>query len=252
MPQRVEPTTETAYRTDIYERYLTTTYAPRNDMSDEGLQRDARHYDREFGAFLPAEKTAAILEIGSGKGGFLLCCQQLGYHDVTGTDISPEQVTFCHEQGFTNVVCADGLSYLQSCERQYALIAMIDVLEHLTKNEAVATLKAIYEHLLPGGRVILRVPNMSNPLNLRTRYVDFTHEIGLSRESLQQLLRLIGFEIETVHGAFSEHKNWLTRIVFDRLLWWGFCLLYRHTLHLTQEVVRGKNLIGVGKRPASL
>lgn len=252
MPQQIEPTAETVYRTDIYDRYLTTTYAPRNDMSNEGLQQAVRHYKREFGAFLPAEKTASILEIGSGKGGFLLFCQQLGYHDITGTDISPEQVAFCQEQGFTNVLCTDGLSYLQSCDRHFALVVMIDVLEHLTKNEAVTTLRAIHEHLLPGGRIILRVPNMSNPLNLRTRYVDFTHEIGLSKESLQQLLRLVGFEIDTVHGAFFEHKNWLSRIIFDRLLWWGFCLLYRHTLHLTQEVVRGKNLIGVGRRSSSL
>lgn len=238
------------YRATVYDRYTSTTYAARNDMTIEGIHQAARQCYREFGVYLPSAKTAPILEIGSGKGAFLLCCQQQGYEDVVGTDISPEQVEFCHNLGFTDVIRADGLSYLQNSERQFALIVLIDVLEHLSKDEAIATLIAVYDHLEPGGKVILRVPNMSNPLNLRTRYVDFTHEIGLSQESLQQVFRLTGFEIESVHGAFFEHRNWLTRMIFDRLCWWGFQMIYRHTLHLTQAVVRGKNLIGVAKRPA--
>lgn len=36
---------------------------------------------------------------------------------------------------------------------------------------------------------------MANPITgIRSRYVDFTHEIGFTEESLSQVLRLVGFQ----------------------------------------------------------
>jgi 2-polyprenyl-3-methyl-5-hydroxy-6-metoxy-1,4-benzoquinol methylase len=240
---------DTSHRAQIYERYVTTTYAARTDISDEGLQKSAQEFATFFGPYLPADRNEAILEIGVGKGGFLLCCQKKGYTNVTGIDISPEQVEYCHQHGFTNVVCANAVPYLLENNNYYGLIVLSDVLEHLTKDEAMTVLRAIRERLKPGGRVILRVPNMSNPFNIRTRYVDFTHEIGLSKESLQQILRVNNFQIETVKGAFNPHPNPLVRLVFDQLLWRAFLLFYRHTMHLGHDVERGKNLIAVARRP---
>jgi SAM-dependent methyltransferase len=239
----------TSYQAEIYDRYVSTTFAHRNDLSREGVARSAENFFREFGAYLPAGKAEPILEIGCGHGGFLLCCRQQGYADVSGVDISPEQVDFCHKLGFGEVVCSDALSYLRGSDRQFGLIVMSDVLEHLPKDQVLAVLKAINDHLRPGGRVVLRVPNMSNPFNLRTRYVDFSHESGFSRESLEQVLRVSGLEVERVYGAFTPHPRFLVRLVFERLLWRAFLLFYRHTMHLSHEVVRGKNLIGVAIRP---
>lgn len=231
---------------ELLDRYLTTTYASRNDLSAEGLQRAARNYAREFGPLLPDSRAAAILEVGCGVGGFLLCCRELGYTDVDGIDLSGEQVTFCHDHGFERVEQAEALDFLSRPGRRYAAVVLSDVLEHLPRHRVVATLEAINGRLEAGGKVILRVPNMSNPLNLRTRYVDFTHESGFTKESLAQLLRAAGFGIETVYGAFTPHRSWLARLVFDGLLWRAFLLFQRHTMHLKREVERGKNLIAVG------
>jgi len=234
-----------SYRAKVYEQYNKSTYVARNDLSEAGLTAAADGYRRKLAPYLPEERTLPILEIGCGVGAFLACLQDLGYTDARGVDIAPDQVRFCRDRGFENVEVGDGLAYLEASRESFGAIVMSDVLEHLDKSTALATLEAARSRLHLDGRLILRVPNLSNPLNLRTRYVDFTHEIGFSKESLAQVLRVTGFEILTIHGDFSPHRRWLARWIFDRVLWSGFKLLYRHTLHLKSEIVRGKNLIAV-------
>ncbi len=237
------------YRSRLFGSYRTSTYIHRTDLTPEGLQNNARQHLRLIGRFLPEDRAAPILEIGAGNGGFLLACRQRGHQRVFGVDISPEQVAFCHDLGFEEIRCANGLDYLRDCDQVFETIVMNDVLEHVPKDRVLEMLSQARAHLRPGGHLILRVPNMSNPLNLRTRYVDFTHEVGFSRESLLQVLRVSGFEVETVFGAFQPHPRWWLRWLFDGLLWRLFQLIHKRVLHLPADVVRGKNLIAVTRRP---
>ena len=237
----------TPLRSKILDRYHESTYSACNDLTPAGISRAAAVYKRELGSYLPDDRSQPLLEIGCGIGAFLTCAQELGFSDVRGIDIAPDQIDFCRQLGLDNVSVADGLGYLQDTEERFAAVVMSDVLEHMAKNEALATLESIREHLLPGGRVILRVPNLSNPLNIRTRYVDITHELGFSQESLAQVLRATGFRTLTIHGAFELHNGLIARWLFDRLLWGAFRLVHRHTLHLKAEIVRGKNLIAVAE-----
>ncbi|MEM7049139.1 MAG: class I SAM-dependent methyltransferase [Acidobacteriota bacterium] len=240
------------YRDEAFDQYLSSIYAHlRNDLSEAGLERSIGTYDREFGAYLPDDRQAAILEIGCGSGGFLRLCKSLGYERVQGIDISQEQVDFCNRNGLPEVECSDGLSFLEGSPGRFDLILMSDVLEHCPKAEALGLLRAIHGALDVGGRVVVRVPNMSNPLNLRTRFVDITHELGFTRSSLAQVFELTGFTVDRVEGAVSRHSNPLARLVFDRFLWAAFRLLYRQVLWLDDEALQGKNLIGVGRKASA-
>jgi 2-polyprenyl-3-methyl-5-hydroxy-6-metoxy-1,4-benzoquinol methylase len=244
-----EDKTPGSYRDQIYESYLTTTFEARNVVSREGVNEAARVYVREMGPFLPGDKAASILEIGCGLGGFLTAVYNLGYSNITGLDISPEQVAFCHKLGFEDVFCADGVTFLSETTAQYDLVVMSDVLEHIPKEQVLKTLSLIFQHLKSGGKVILRVPNLSNPLNIRTRYVDFSHEVGFTRESLEQILRVSGFAVDSVHGAYVEDPRWFIRLIFDRILRRLFIEFYHRTMHLSSDVIPGKNLIAVGQKP---
>jgi len=234
---------------DPYENYFSTTYSHRNDVTPESVQRSALAYRRQLGRYLPKDRDEPLLEIGCGVGGFLLCCRQLGYSQVYGIDTSPEQVARCRDMGFENVEVADALGYLQRTEHQFGAIVLIDVLEHLPRQHILPMLGAAHQKLRVERHFVVRVPNLSNPLNLRTRYVDFTHESGFSQESIAQVLRIAGFDIVTVEGLFLPHRRWLARLVFDRILWQAFRVTYRHTLHLKNEPLRGKNLLAVGAKP---
>ena len=240
------------YTSPIYDQYLTTTYAPQQELNDKVIQYKANQYAHYFGAYLPSNKAASILEVGCGPGGFLLCCQQLGYTNTVGIDLSPQMVAFCHQHGFTQVFCVDVLTYLNDCAEQFDLVVMSDVLEHLTKPEVLATLRLIYQNLNVGGRIIIRVPNLSNPFNNHTQYGDFTHETAFTTKSLQQVLQVSGFAIESIHGELTLYSHWLERLFFDQLLWRAFQFFFLHTMHLDQDVIRGKNLIAVGIKTTKL
>ncbi|MFE4107943.1 class I SAM-dependent methyltransferase [Almyronema epifaneia] len=242
---------QSAYRSSLYERYATTHYAPAAGLTDKLSLYRAKQYSRYFGPYLPADKAAHILEVGCGDGSFLLCCQQHGYSQVKAIDISPEQVEICHQKGFQQVVCADINSYFTTQTDSLDCVVMSDVLEHLSKPEVIQTLKAIFQHLKPGGKLIVRVPNLSNPFNLKTQFGDFTHETGFTQSSLQQVFQVAGFQVETVHGEFSEHANRWKRLWYDQIVWNAFQAFLKNTMHLTTEVVRGKNLIAVGFKAAS-
>jgi 2-polyprenyl-3-methyl-5-hydroxy-6-metoxy-1,4-benzoquinol methylase len=240
-----------SYRSQLYERYLTTTYDPGSNLNDKLLQYKADQYARYFGPYLPEHKNAKIFEIGCGPGAFLRCCQQLGYQELRAIDLSPELVQFCHDRGFTQVECTDVLSYLHQCDEQFDIVVMSDVLEHLSKSEALETLSLVRDRLVPGGRAIVRVPNMSNPFNIRTFFGDFTHELPLTKDSLRQVLQVTGYEILEIKGEFSLHQRRLKQWFYDRLLWNAFHIFLKEVMHFEVDVVRGKNLIAVGVNPSN-
>ncbi|ERP30718.1 hypothetical protein CALK_2461 [Chitinivibrio alkaliphilus ACht1] len=75
---------------------------------------------------------------------------------------------------------------------------MNDVFEHIPVDEAENMLSLLKNALVPGGTLVLRVPNMSNILGAYSRFIDITHVTGYTEESLQQLLTLAGFRNHTL------------------------------------------------------
>ncbi len=236
-------------RAQLFARYTEDFYGRQNDLSAAGIEKLARYAGQALVPMLPADRQAPILDIGSGGGGFLLAAHRAGYTAVAGVDVSSQQVECCRRLGFSDVECVSGVEYLSRPGPRFAAIVMADVLEHLTKAEALAIPRLAFDRLLPGGRFIVRVPNLSNPMNLRTRYADLTHEVGFTLESLAQLLRSADFEVDAVRGEYTLHPRWPMRLLFDRLLWSAFKVFVRRTLHLPFPIERGKNLIAVGTKP---
>src|SRR6202043_2974468 len=68
------------------------------------------------------------------------------------------------------------------------LIFLMDVLEHMDKAEQLRTLAAASELLVPGGRLVLSVPNANASFGLRWRYNDWTHEAAFTEQSLEFIL----------------------------------------------------------------
>ena len=83
-------------------------------------------------------KEAAILELGCGYGRYLRVIQKLGYSDISGIDISEEQVAYAQEKlQLKNVTHGDALEFIRNTEKQYDTILMLDVMEHLSSEYAL-------------------------------------------------------------------------------------------------------------------
>jgi hypothetical protein len=91
-------------------------------------------------------------------------------------------------------------------------------LEHFEKPELFDLLDTMHRALLPGGRLLIRVPNGEGVFGAGVRYGDLTHELCFTQKSIHQTLAAAGFtsirafEIRpTVHGPVSLAR----RVVWD-------------------------------------
>jgi len=145
-------------------------------------------YDRLVKAYLPEDKSAAVLELACGDGGLLRCLAAHGYGDALGVDLSPEQVARAHAAGTLRVEQSDVFDSLERLpESSKDGVVAIDLLEHLDKEEAMKLLDEVYRVLRPGGRFLMHTVNAESPFFGRVRYGDFTHRNAFTKLSIEQV-----------------------------------------------------------------
>lgn len=177
---------------------------------------------------LPTDHSVRILEIGPGYGELLeLLIQDCHYTNVRAIDMSHEVVSLCNQIAPNSTIgVADTTNFLEQNIEKYDLIFMLQVLEHVHKSNIIPLLEAIYQALSPGGKLIIEVPNMANPITgTYIRYADFTHEVGFTDVSMRYVLQCAGFsqislfelKVPTVSlgRIFQAGAQKLLNIVFD-------------------------------------
>lgn len=154
-----------------------------------------RSFERAFGPYLPADRTAAVLDVGCGEGSFLSFLAARGYQRLSGFDLSEENVAICNAAGLGFVHRFDALDLddLPGHPR-FDRIFALDLLEHLPKENAAAFLERARDRLVPGGMLVVQTPNMGCVYGNYHRYYDFTHEFGLTEKTAHSLFLVAGFE----------------------------------------------------------
>jgi 2-polyprenyl-3-methyl-5-hydroxy-6-metoxy-1,4-benzoquinol methylase len=184
---------------------------------------------REFGRniWTPGRFAAnmRVLEIGCGTGLFLAFLSAMGVRDFLGVEMDPKVKDYMPPEIAAKVMTArlealfDGSVSLEKFDR----IVLLDVFEHFSPAEGVALLRQLEGLLKPGGRIVLRVPNMASPWGLQFQYNDFTHKACYAPGNIRQLALAAGMECETVR-PYSRGSAWrrlaegLITAVLDRCL----------------------------------
>lgn len=149
-------------------------------------------YLREY---LPADRGAAILDIGCGFGQTLDALRQEGYRNLAGIDVSVEAVAEARQKGLDIELIGDIGSFCAKSGKRYDFIIMSHVLEHVEKDLIIDTLRTIREVLIaPRGSLAVMVPNAQSPTGCYWRYEDFTHTTIFTAGSLFYVLNSAGFE----------------------------------------------------------
>lgn len=190
------------------EDWKARVYATYGEVATDGLSENTRRagerqqYLQRYRRFLPRDKTAPILDIGCGAGGFLDTLRSIGHSRLEGVDLSPSQVKAARARGLTDVTLAPAVEYLKNRPAQYALITAFSVLEHQTRAELFEMLDAIRAALLPGGILVAVVPNAKGLFGANVRFADITHELSFTPVSVGQICAVTGFEPTAVleHG----------------------------------------------------
>jgi 2-polyprenyl-3-methyl-5-hydroxy-6-metoxy-1,4-benzoquinol methylase len=152
-------------------------------------------------------QAARILDIGCGAGEIIEFFLQNGYQNVWGVDASESEVALARQRIGDRAHLLDANSFLTENDEPFDLVIMNAVIEHFPLEAAHRVLNSISLHLSAEGRLVIRTINCANPLSLYRRYVDITHVIGFTPESITQLLLLSGLEVEGVYAGNAFKKS---------------------------------------------
>ena len=163
-----------------------------------------KQFEVNYKRFFPSGRDARVLDVGIGRGEMLTCMKIWGYKNYLGIDISPDTVDFCKSLGLNCALVEDIPAWLEDKNKDtFEIITLLDVLEHVRKEETIGFLKALRASLKDGGLLIIQTPNLQSPDGQLHRYNDFTHEVGYIEHSLQQVLMAAGFK-DIKFGGFEE------------------------------------------------
>lgn len=177
----------------------------------------------------PLNRDTKIIDLGCGDGAILYFAKKMGYDDLTGYDLSQEQVQLSQSIGLSKIFLKDALQAIGELPNDIAnVIVTFDVIEHMTKNEVVEFSKAIHRVLKSNGKWIIHTLNAESPFFGRIRYGDMTHENGFTNTSIHQLLTLVGFQkincyedTPVIHGIKSALRFFIWKIIRNI---YRFCL----------------------------
>lgn len=167
--------------------------------------RWAKNFVEDHGIW-PQAKAAEILDVGCGMGRFLLAFRENGYKNLSGIDIDDYQIGIAKKEKL-NVKLIDANKFFAKNTTQYDLVTMIDCLEHIDKDKQIDLLGSINQNLSRDGGLLIQVPNALSPTFAYHRYIDFTHRLSYTTESLGYVLKNAGFSYITFRPAWKENRE---------------------------------------------
>lgn len=208
-----------SFRDSLYDTYVS---------GHQGILDAARRYPtlhRDVLRRLPDQRSARVLDVGCGSGDLIALLRRSGWTDVSGIDVSREQVRLAVDRGVTGVRRADVHEYAATHPAEYEVILAIDVIEHFDRADVVQLFQGLRRMLTPDGLLILQVPNGASPFSGRVFWSDITHGMQYTHRSLRQVCAASGFSSVTsyasrpaVHGPKSASRAAAWRCV-EACLW---------------------------------
>jgi 2-polyprenyl-3-methyl-5-hydroxy-6-metoxy-1,4-benzoquinol methylase len=149
----------------------------------------------EFVGVHVADRSCAVLDVGTATGGFLLALGDQGFTSLHGVDPSPEAVHVArHDHGLE--VAVGGLEAALVPDKGFRLVCFVSVLEHLL--DPAAVVQAAAGSLDPDGMVLVQVPDASGFADhIDAPYQQFSveHINYFTGRSLRNLMAAQGFHV---------------------------------------------------------
>ena len=180
-------------KTAIYEQYDRFVHPswsiPPTELEYKLWSRQAR---RRLAELLPARRDSKILDLACGAGHLLYSLREYGFRDVQGVDDCAGAVARAQRMSLS-AHKSDIFSFLAASHDRFDCITALDIVEHLTQQQASELFGLIRARLNPGGTVIFQTINGESPWCQTYFASDPTHETLFTQRSLGSLLGLAGF-----------------------------------------------------------
>lgn len=240
----------------ILENYLTNHYSnlEKTDFSNDAevlslLKANSAVLDHNLGRMFSdnVDKTNAILDLGCGYGSFLSFLQSKNYTNVTGVDLSTQEISIC-KKFFTsyNFVQEDILNFVSLTDKKFDLVYLSHVIEHIKKEDLFLFLDGVKKILTDRGIFVIIAPNSAAYFNAAAnRYGDLTHEIGFTELSLRQVLMVSGFNHIEARNYYGTGKPLLRFLRRGALL---FFELFVQILGYDKQNVHTPSILVIAKK----
>lgn len=217
MPQPAPPPVD--LRDRLLARYVATH--PSVGAAIAGLERRKPYLRKLVDDHFPADRRAAILDLGCGHGALIWAARSAGYANIGGIDAAPEQVAMAAALGIDGVHHGDLMATLAATPTGgLDVVVLYDLFHYFRPEEQIAVIDEVLRVLKPGGRWIVHVPNGEALFSGRMRYWDQLAVTAFTRASITQLLLASGFaavhcyeDRPVVHGVKSATRWILWRIM---------------------------------------
>ena len=235
-------------------------YAKFNPDSPEHRHGLTLLHQRMLAPLLPADRGAAILDVGCGRGYALQDLRALGYTKLAGVEIDAGQAIFAQQQGLDVTLAARTEDFLAPRSAAYATVLLMDVLEHVPRASQPDFLRAVSRSLVPGGRLICSVPNAASAIASYWLHNDYTHHASFTADSLSFVLGQCGFaRVQCSAVEFFPRPRYLFWLPSKRsVAWWLRCYhrAWRRTAFIAElgwdagrRVILTPNLLAVAETP---
>ena len=166
--------------------------------SPEHVRFMGRLFAAHLAPVVKGREQEPVLDVGCGKGFALSGLKQLGFTNLQGIELDPGQAKSARELGLNVERVTDTVGYLKQSPGKFAVILLLDVLEHIPVAEQISFLRAIHGALRENGRLVIQVPNASSMFASIWRYNDYTHTSSFTDLSLQFCVLNAGFSNVTI------------------------------------------------------
>jgi 2-polyprenyl-3-methyl-5-hydroxy-6-metoxy-1,4-benzoquinol methylase len=148
-----------------------------------------------------------VLDIGCGDGLFLELVGERGAHG-SGVELDPAKVRECRAKGL-DVVEGRLQDVEWSDDDTYDFISLLQIIEHLTPDDALQLLHAASRRLSPGGRLFIVTPNAANPFVAQQNFwLDITHVRLYPAPLLRAIASQLGFPKVQSGTMGDEMDTW--------------------------------------------
>ncbi len=226
------------YRKRLYEIYESRPRPVRPEITRETIEKLFPVWDSRFRPHLPSDRSAPVIDIGCGSGGFVHYLRRIGYLDVRGIDLNGGQVAAARALGIEGITLENVWEHLSPRTPVYGAVVARDLIEHFTREEVIDLLILVRESLVPGGVLMIQTVNLESPFSLRYRWGDLTHETGFTSYSLEAALLLAGFR-EAASFPAPPVPSYSLKSAIRSVLWKGIEGLWRFALMVESGQGRG-------------
>jgi SAM-dependent methyltransferase len=133
-----------------------------------------------------------ILDAGCGTGGNLHALQRAGFDDLSGFDLSPIALQFCHKRGLDHVR-RGSITDIPFGDDSFDIVVSCDVVTDAGTDNEMTALRELYRVLRPGGRLFLNLPAFSFLRSEHDRATDVARRV--TSPEIRGKLKEVGFSV---------------------------------------------------------